>query len=180
VCSSGKERIGGFANRAKGQLARVDAGGSKVNEDLSNVQEELAKLKEEIKQMKITTNQWPRSVMKEKLRLRTGQEPDKMYDTPDGIIGHLARDCGGNLRNYDVVDVTCRSFEKETQGDNPDSGRDLVGARVLSHAASVENLFSHQPVMPIIIPGKSFGFSLVAAAMPPGSTTVTCIKFIGS
>jgi hypothetical protein len=41
---------------------------------------------------------------------------------PDGIIAHLTRECGGNLHDLHVVDVTCGSFGKETEGANPHSG----------------------------------------------------------
>jgi hypothetical protein len=44
-------------------------------------------------------------------------------DVPDGIIAHLTRGCGGNVHDRHVVDVTCGSFEKETWGVNPHSGR---------------------------------------------------------
>jgi hypothetical protein len=42
-------------------------------------------------------------------------------DAPDGIIAHLARECGGNVYDRRVVDVTSGSFEKETYGANPHS-----------------------------------------------------------
>jgi hypothetical protein len=35
---------------------------------------------------------------------------------PDGIIAHLTRECGGNVQDRHVVDVTCGSFERETEG----------------------------------------------------------------
>jgi hypothetical protein len=41
---------------------------------------------------------------------------------PDGIIAHLTRECGGNVHDVHVVDVTCGSFEKVTYGANPHSG----------------------------------------------------------
>jgi hypothetical protein len=41
------------------------------------------------------------------------------YDVPDGISAHLTRECGGNVHDRHVVDVTCGSFEKETMGANP-------------------------------------------------------------
>jgi hypothetical protein len=41
----------------------------------------------------------------------------KYFDVPDGIIAHLTRECGGNVHDGDVVDVTCGSFEKETHGE---------------------------------------------------------------
>jgi hypothetical protein len=44
------------------------------------------------------------------------------FDVPDGLIAHLTRECGGNVHDCKVVDVTCGSFEKETLGANPHSG----------------------------------------------------------
>jgi hypothetical protein len=40
-------------------------------------------------------------------------------DVPDGIIAHLTREFGGNVHDHHVVEVTSRSFEKETDGANP-------------------------------------------------------------
>jgi hypothetical protein len=40
----------------------------------------------------------------------------------DGIIAHLTRECGGNVQDRNVVEVTSGSFEKETVGANPHSG----------------------------------------------------------
>jgi hypothetical protein len=59
---------------------------------------------------------------KGKLRYSGGRETDKMYDIPEGIIAHLTRECGGNVHDRHVVDVTSRSFENETVGVNPHSG----------------------------------------------------------
>jgi hypothetical protein len=61
-------------------------------------------------------NEFPPSMKKAKTTW--GRE----YDVPDGIIAHLTRECGGNVHNCHVVDVTCGSFEKETLGANPHSG----------------------------------------------------------
>jgi hypothetical protein len=36
------------------------------------------------------------------------------FDMPDGIIAHLTRECGGNVHDRHVVDVTGWSFKKET------------------------------------------------------------------
>jgi hypothetical protein len=44
------------------------------------------------------------------------------FDVPDGIITHLTRECGGNVYEHQVVDVTSGSFEKETWESNPISG----------------------------------------------------------
>lgn len=48
-------------------------------------------------------------------------------DVPDGIIGRLMRECGGNVRNCRVLEVTFGAFEKETRDgdpyDNPKSPR---------------------------------------------------------
>jgi hypothetical protein len=44
------------------------------------------------------------------------------FDVPDGIIAHLTRECGGNVHDRNVIDVTSGSFEKETLGANPHSG----------------------------------------------------------
>jgi hypothetical protein len=43
-------------------------------------------------------------------------------DVRDGIIAHLTRECSGNVHDCHVVEVTCRSFDKETHGANPHSG----------------------------------------------------------
>jgi hypothetical protein len=69
-----------------------------------------------------TRKQFPPSMKKGKLRLPSGRETDEMCDIPDGIIAHLTRECGGNVHDRQIVDVTCGSFEKETCGANPHSG----------------------------------------------------------
>jgi hypothetical protein len=53
-------------------------------------------------------------VKKGKLRDSRGDETEKMYDIPGGIIANVTRECGGNVHDHDVVEVTCGSFEKET------------------------------------------------------------------
>jgi polyhydroxyalkanoate synthesis regulator phasin len=50
----------------------------------------------------------------------------KCFDFPDGIIGHLTRECGGNVHDRHVVDVTSGSFEKQTEGANPRSGHMII------------------------------------------------------
>jgi hypothetical protein len=44
------------------------------------------------------------------------------FDVPDGIIAHLTRECGQNVHDYHVVDVTSGSFKKETERTNLHSG----------------------------------------------------------
>jgi hypothetical protein len=51
------------------------------------------------------------------------------HDVPDGIIAHLTRECGGNVHDREVVDVTSGSFDKETlrplDGNDPKNAADL-------------------------------------------------------
>jgi hypothetical protein len=70
--------------------------------------------------MKMTEKQFPPSVKKGKAR--DEQDKEVVIDVPDGIIAHLTRECGGNVHDCHVVDITLGSFEKETQGANPHSG----------------------------------------------------------
>jgi hypothetical protein len=122
----------------KGQLARfeagqqsavarlqetITAGGSEVKGVLSNVQGELTKMKEEIWRLRmITGKQFPPSVKKGKLRDGRGKETKITSDIPDGIIAHLTKECGRNVHDRHVVDITSGSFEKETHGANRHSG----------------------------------------------------------
>jgi hypothetical protein len=46
-------------------------------------------------------------------------------DVPDGIVVHLRRECGGNVHDRHVVDVTSGSFENVAKGANPHSGAKL-------------------------------------------------------
>jgi hypothetical protein len=84
--------------------------------------------------------QFPPSVKKGKLPNGSGKEIWGTYDIPDGIIAHLTRECGGNVHDRHVVDVTCGSLEKETVGVNPHSGAynntDWTAAK---NAADLEN-----------------------------------------
>jgi hypothetical protein len=41
------------------------------------------------------------------------------FDLPDGTIAHLTGQCGGNVHDRQIVDVTRGSLEKETQRANP-------------------------------------------------------------
>jgi hypothetical protein len=40
-------------------------------------------------------------------------------DVPDGIIAHLTKECGANVHDRHVVEVTSGSFEQEIYGANP-------------------------------------------------------------
>jgi hypothetical protein len=67
------------------------------------------------------TKQFPPSMKKGKVKsIWTNEEVE--FDVPDGIIAHLTRECGGNVHDRHVVDVTSGSFEKENIGANPHSG----------------------------------------------------------
>jgi hypothetical protein len=66
------------------------------------------------------TKQFPLLVKKGKAKDIWGNEVK--IDVPDGIIAHLTRECGGNVHDRNVVDITSGSFEKETHGANPHSG----------------------------------------------------------
>jgi hypothetical protein len=58
---------------------------------------------------------------KGKLRDEDGDETAEMCDIPDGIIAHLTKECGGNVRDRHLVNVTSGSFENEIYGANPHS-----------------------------------------------------------
>jgi hypothetical protein len=40
----------------------------------------------------------------------------KDFNVPEGIIAHLTRECGGNVHDHHVADITSGSFEKEIYG----------------------------------------------------------------
>jgi hypothetical protein len=92
---------------------------------------------EEIRRLEmITGKQFPPSVKKGKLHDDKGKEIDDMYDIPDGIIAHLTRECGGNVHDRHVVEVTSGSLEKETLGANPHSGVFLNRAGICGEKCS--------------------------------------------
>jgi hypothetical protein len=66
--------------------------------------------------------EFPPLVKKGKLKLAKGGETIQTFDIPDGIIAHLTRECGGNVHDHQVVEVTSGSFERVTYGANPHSG----------------------------------------------------------
>jgi hypothetical protein len=126
----------------KGQLARLKEE-MKVKQD--PLLKEIGRLKEEIRQMTARMQQPPEPAPMEEPEVPPPPKPAKQFpplvkklktksvlswqkrskieiDVPDGIIAHLTRECGGNVHDRHVVDVTCGSFEKETEGANPHSG----------------------------------------------------------
>jgi hypothetical protein len=62
----------------------------------------------------MTSKHYPQSVKKEKLRLLSGKETDRMYDIPDGIIADITADCQGNVHGRKVTAVAVGSFEHIT------------------------------------------------------------------
>jgi hypothetical protein len=73
---------------------------------------------------------FPPSMKKGNVRHEDGNETK--IDVPDGIIAHLTRECGGNVHDRHVVEVTSGSFEQEIYGANRYSGAlndDLTLAR---------------------------------------------------
>jgi hypothetical protein len=59
---------------------------------------EEANANEIIKRIFPESKQFPPSVKKGKLRLGNGKENNEVCDIPDGMIAHLTRECGGNVR----------------------------------------------------------------------------------
>jgi hypothetical protein len=77
--------------------------------------------------------------MKYELQPNTVMSRSAESDVPDGVITHLPRECGGNVHDHHVVDVTCGSFEKETYGANPHSGAyDNDPRNMANNAADLE------------------------------------------
>jgi hypothetical protein len=126
------------ANKAqRGELAQLkdENKGMKVKED--RLMEEVGKLKEEIRQRAAEQDSLAKELaeakdLSNKLRVKqfapsmkkgkTKEGKEVEIDVPDGTIAHLTRECGANVHDRHVVDVTCGSFEKETEGANPHSG----------------------------------------------------------
>jgi hypothetical protein len=140
-----------------------------VKEDLSNVQGELEKMKEEIRAMKLKPNPStqiarpaanaivppPQKAVAPTRKCSSSPPPPRKlvkqfplsltiglwgFKVPNGIIAHLTRDCGGNVHDHNVVEVTSGSFEKETQGANPYSGAwDNLAIHAAKNAADLES-----------------------------------------
>jgi hypothetical protein len=51
---------------------------------------------------------------KRKPDFRDSRQTNEMYDIPDGIIAHLTRECGGNVHDRNVADVTSGSSSRST------------------------------------------------------------------
>jgi hypothetical protein len=120
----------------KRDLGEVCGRCPKANEDFRNPGREPRKRKEEMKAVHLKPEplappppppkqgkRFSPSVKKVKAASampgKSGKEIE--LDVPEGIIGHLTRECGGNVHDCNVVVVTSGSFEKETDGlvDNP-------------------------------------------------------------
>jgi hypothetical protein len=111
----------GRQNDVDNLLEAIAEGIPKVKEDIANVQRELAALKGESTAIKTnrqvfalpaprlpvaTRNpgkQFPPSVKKKMVRI---QRNEVEIDVPDGIIAHLTRQCGGNVHDRGVIEVT--------------------------------------------------------------------------
>jgi hypothetical protein len=118
--------------------AAVAERSAKVKQDLTNLKRELAEFKEE---MRATTPQPeplpppaadaavppaseaisppPRPAKQFRLSVKKGRGKSILgthveIDILDGIIAHKTRECGGNVHDRHVVEVTTGSFEKET------------------------------------------------------------------
>jgi hypothetical protein len=84
---------------------------------------EQANVSEIIKKIFRESKQFPPLVKKVMVTSVVFGDKRKMeIEVPEGMIAHLTRECGGNVHDRHVVEVTCGSFEKETVGDNPHSG----------------------------------------------------------
>jgi hypothetical protein len=44
--------------------------------------------------------------------------PQERFGVPEGIIAHLTKECGGNVHDYGIVEVTSGSFEYTTRRPN--------------------------------------------------------------
>jgi hypothetical protein len=91
----------------------------RLKKDLTNLEQELTKLKAEMRATKPapvppSTPPPPKPARQFPPSMKRGS----LFVIPDGIIAHLKRECGGNVHDRDVVNVTCGSFEKQTFGVN--------------------------------------------------------------
>jgi hypothetical protein len=104
-----------------------------AKKDLTNQERELEKLKEGIRRMSLRKQFHP--------FLKKGVQ----FDVPEGIIAYLTSECGGNVHDHHVVEVTSGSFEKEISGANPDSGSYMNDPQwAAKNAADLETVSSFQ------------------------------------
>jgi hypothetical protein len=113
---------------------------ARVKRDMANLERDLAKMRE-LKAMKSkpewlappgaevpsrpgpSPNAGPMGVPpKQAKQFPTSVKKGADFDIPDGIIAHLTRECGGNVHDHHIVEVTSGSFEQEINGANPHSG----------------------------------------------------------
>jgi hypothetical protein len=105
----------------KGELGRLKEEMKAMKMEHDPLLEEVRKLREEIQEMVARMPPGPPKHAKQfPPSLKKGIYAD--FDVPHGIVAHLTRECGGNVHDRHVVDVTSGSFEKEHYGANPHSG----------------------------------------------------------
>jgi hypothetical protein len=81
---------------------------------------EVAKLKEEIRRLTSVPKLFPPSI--KNITRESARYDDKRkveLDVPDGIISHLTKECGGNVHDGNIVEVTTGSFEKTVAEPGP-------------------------------------------------------------
>jgi hypothetical protein len=90
---------------------------------------------------------FPPSMKKGKANDWRGKEME--IDIPDGMIGHLTRDWGGNEYDGHVVDATLMLFEKEIHGANPCSKKEekILGDRKIEERFwCIDGIHGHRRV----------------------------------
>jgi hypothetical protein len=116
------------ANEGQERELRQLKDGNKAMEARNGVLcEEVAELTNLLKRAVLHPDQTNASEVIQRIFPESKQFPPSMkkgeqFDVPDGIIAHLTRECGGNVHDCHMVEVTSGSFEKETCGANPHSG----------------------------------------------------------
>jgi hypothetical protein len=116
-------------------LAKVADRETKAKEDLAAAQRDVSKLKQDFRFLKVrideispptSENSAARSTPPRRLPTLTAsptrakQFPPSLkkgtkFEIPDGIVAYLARQCGGNVHDRGVVEVTSGSFDKTTR-----------------------------------------------------------------
>jgi hypothetical protein len=85
----------------------------------NELQNEVVRLKEEMKRVTSSPSLLPAPPRPAKLFTPSTKKGGE-FEVPDAIIGHLTRVCGGNVHQFNIVDVTSGWFEKT--GSGPQSG----------------------------------------------------------